>query len=110
MSEQGPPPPKRDRRPLSGESDIVFPRLDEAQIATLVAAGRRATLEKGQILSAPGDLDPELVLVLSGCVEIVDEIGTEDEAVLVSYGARQFVAELNLITMEPALLTAHVVE
>jgi thioredoxin reductase (NADPH) len=110
MSEQGPTPPKRDRRPLSGESDIIFPRLDEAQIATLVTAGRREKLEKGQVLSAPGDLDPELVLVLSGCVEIVDEIGTEDEAVLVSYGARQFVGELNLITMEPALLTAQVVD
>jgi thioredoxin reductase (NADPH) len=110
MSDQGPTPPNPDRTPLTGESDIVFPRLDEDQIATLIAAGRREELEKGQILASPGDLDTELILVLSGCVEVIDEIGSESESVLVSYGARQFVGELNLITMEPALLTVQVVE
>jgi thioredoxin reductase (NADPH) len=110
MSEQEQSPEPVARRPIAGESDIIFPRLDEEQIAVLAAAGRRKRLSTGQVLSSPGDLDIELVVVVSGCVEIVDEIGSEAESVLVSYGARQFVGELNLITMEPALLTAKVAQ
>jgi thioredoxin reductase (NADPH) len=110
MSEQDQTPEPAARRPVAGESDIVFPRLDEEQIATLAAAGRREKLSTGQVLSSPGDLDLEMIVVVSGCVEIVDEIGSAAESVLVSYGARQFVGELNLITMEPALLTAKVTQ
>jgi thioredoxin reductase (NADPH) len=110
MSETDPTGQSPDRTPVAGESDVVFPRLDEAQLATMAAAGRRQTLSTGQILYGPGDLDFDLVVVVSGCVEVIDEIGTAEESVLVSYGARQFLGELNLITLEPALLTARVAQ
>ena len=47
-------------------------------------------------------------MVLSGRVEIVDAAGSEHERVLVEYGPRQFVGEMNLITAEPTLMTARV--
>jgi thioredoxin reductase (NADPH) len=97
-------------RPLGEESDVVFPRLDPDQVATMEAAGRREKLAEGQVIFAPGDLDYELVVVLSGCVEIIDGAGTSQEQVVVRYGERQFAGELNLITLEPALLTAKVAE
>lgn len=74
------------------------------------AAGRREALTAGQVLYAPGDLDYDLVLLLSGCVEIRDDAGTARERVLVRYGPRQFTGELNLVTLEPTLLTAVVAE
>jgi thioredoxin reductase (NADPH) len=92
------------------ESDVAFPRLDEEQIATMTAAGERIDLAAGQILYSPGDLDNDMVLVLSGVVEIVDAIGCDDEAIFATYRARQFLGELNLITAEPTYLTARVVE
>jgi thioredoxin reductase (NADPH) len=110
MSEVGPPNPSPPRSPRWAESDVAFPRLDEAQIATLAAAGRKEGLSAGQVLYAPGDLDFEMVVLLSGRVDIIDEIGSERESLLACYGPRQFVGELNLITAEPALLTAVVTE
>ncbi|MBN9622002.1 MAG: cyclic nucleotide-binding domain-containing protein, partial [Actinobacteria bacterium] len=90
------------------ESDVAFPRLDEAQMATMIEAGRSERVEAGAVLFSPGDLDYELTVVVSGCVEVVDDAGTPEERVLVSYGPRQFAGELNLITAEPALLTTRV--
>jgi thioredoxin reductase (NADPH) len=110
MSDADSSQPSLDRTPLAGESDVIFPRLDEVQIATMAAAGRTEKLSTGQILFSPGDLDFDLIVLRSGCVEVLDDSGTASERVLVSYGARQFVGELNLITMEPALLTARVAQ
>jgi thioredoxin reductase (NADPH) len=109
MSDPASPTPPR--RPLLGEeSDVIFPRLDDAQMATMEAAGRREKLSEGQVIFSPGDLDFEMLVVIGGCVEIFDGNGAEGEEVLVRYGARQFVGELNLITLEPALLRAVVAE
>ncbi|MBS1885840.1 MAG: FAD-dependent oxidoreductase [Actinobacteria bacterium] len=110
MSDEHPPDRSRGRTQVAGESDVVFPRLEEAQIATLRAVGRTERVSAGDILYSPGELDYELIVVVSGCVEIIDGIGTESESVLVSYGARQFAGELNLITLEPVLLTARVAD
>lgn len=108
MSETDPTGAAPARPPVVGESDVTFPRLTEAQMATMEAAGRREQVSAGQILFSPGDLDFDLIVVASGCVEIIDAYGTPGERVIVSYGPRQFAGELNLITLEPTLLTARV--
>jgi thioredoxin reductase (NADPH) len=103
-------PPPEQQPPLGEESDVIFPRLDATQMATMEAAGRREKLAADQVIFSPGDLDHEMLVVLSGCVEIIDAAGTDRERCLVRYGERQFVGELNLITLEPTLLTAKVAE
>jgi thioredoxin reductase (NADPH) len=110
MSAEPPAPPPSDPPPLGEESDVTFPRLDAGQMATMEAAGRREKLAEGQVVFAPGDLDYELLVVVEGCVEILDGAGTSQERIVVRYGERQFAGELNLITLEPALLTAVVAE
>jgi thioredoxin reductase (NADPH) len=110
MSDDRPVPPSSQPAPLGEDSDVTFPRLDAGQMATMEAAGRREKLAEGQIIFAPGDLDYDLLVVIEGCVEILDGAGTDQERVVVRYGERQFVGELNLITLEPALLTAVVAE
>ncbi len=105
MSETDP-----NRTPVASESDVAFPRLDPAQIETLRAAGRTVPLETGEIVFSPGELDYDLIVLVTGRVEIVDAIDTPHERVLVSYGARQFAGELNLITLEPTLVSARVAQ
>ncbi|MDX6654717.1 MAG: thioredoxin reductase, partial [Solirubrobacterales bacterium] len=107
MTDSAATPP--DRTPvIQTESDVAFPRLDEAQVATMASTGRTEQVAAGEVLFSPGDLDNDLILVLSGCVEILDDADTPEERVLVTYGPRQFIGELNLITAEPTLLTARV--
>ncbi|HWH19827.1 MAG TPA: FAD-dependent oxidoreductase [Solirubrobacterales bacterium] len=110
MSDAEVPRPEIDAAPIASENDVVFPRLDSAQLETLRAAGRTVQLETGEILYSPGELDYDLIVVVTGCVEIIDAIDTPHERVLVSYGARQFAGELNLITLEPTLLSARVAQ
>ncbi len=54
-------------------------------MATIEAAGRREQVSAGQILFSPGDLDFDLIVVASGCVEIIDAYGTPGERVIVRY-------------------------
>jgi thioredoxin reductase (NADPH) len=110
MSDAEQPRHEIDRTPVAEENDVVYPRLDRGQMETLRAAGRTVPLKTGEVLYAPGELDYDLIVVVSGCVEIVDAIDTPHERVLVSYGARQFAGELNLITLEPTLLSARVAQ
>ncbi len=90
MSDAAQSRPEIDNTPVAEENDVVFPRLDRAQMETLRAAGRTVPLKTGEVLYAPGEPDYELIVVVTGCVEIVDAIDTPHERILVSYGARQF--------------------
>ena len=99
-----------DSSPSLVQSDVAFPRLNEAQLAAVAAAGTRRALVEGETIFAPGDMDYDLVVVLSGRVAVVDGAGTPSEGVIALHQARQFVGELNLITSEPAYLTAVVEE
>src|ERR1700709_2153939 len=110
MSDAEKPRPEINASPVAAENDVAFPRLAPVQIETLRAAGRTVALETGGILYSPGELDYDLIVVVTGCVEIVDAIDTPHERILVSYGARQFARELNLITLEPTLLSARVAQ
>jgi thioredoxin reductase (NADPH) len=92
------------------QSDVAFPRLSEAQLAAVRAAGEPRELRAGETLFAPGDMDFDLVVVLSGRVAVLDGAGTPNERVVALHRARQFAGELNLITSEPAYLTAVVEE
>ena len=104
MSNAEPDRPEIDTTRVAAESDVAFPRLDPDQIETLRVAGRTVALATGEIVFSPGELDYDLIVVITGCVEIVDAIDTPHERVLVSYGPRQFAGELNLITLEPMLI------
>ncbi len=92
------------------QSDVAFPRLNQTQLAAVAAAGTRRALVAGETLYAPGDMDYDLVVVLSGRIAVLDGAGTANESTIAEHRARQFSGELNLITSEPAYLTAVVEE
>jgi hypothetical protein len=68
MSENDPTGAAPGRPPVAGESDVAFPRLNETQMATIEAAGRREQVSAGQILFSPGDLDFDLIVVASAAL------------------------------------------
>ena len=48
MSDAEQPRPEIDTTPIAEENDVVFPRLDRAQMETLRAAGRTVPLKTGR--------------------------------------------------------------
>jgi thioredoxin reductase (NADPH) len=95
---------------MTFDSDGAFPRLSVQQISALDAAGDRRKLSEGEVLFDAGELDCDFFVVLSGLVAIVDAFGTPEEQVLGIHGEGRFVGELNLMTGEPAYLSALVRE
>jgi thioredoxin reductase (NADPH) len=92
------------------DRDGAFPRLADELLAPLDAAGRRRPLVEGEILFRAGDRSSDFFVVLRGRVAIVDGFQTPAETVLGVHGDSRFVGELNLMTGEPAYLTAIVRE
>src|ERR1044071_10461486 len=92
------------------DRDAAFPRLREALIAPIDAAGKRRPITAGEILFKAGDRDSAFYVVLSGRVAIIDAYGTKKERVLGVHEAQRFVGELSLVTGQPTYTTAVVRE
>jgi thioredoxin reductase (NADPH) len=82
------------------------PLLDAAQIDVLRGYGTEAAVAAGEVLFAAGDDTYDLVVLLDGHADIVDNHGRPDEAVLASYGPSQFLGEIGLLTGQRVYLTA----
>jgi thioredoxin reductase (NADPH) len=83
----------------------AFPRLGDEQRARFRSAGTVRTVEPGEILFGEGDAGYDFFVVESGAVAIVDGYGRDNRVVAV-HGPHRFLGELNLLTGEPAYLTA----
>ncbi|MEA2219347.1 MAG: thioredoxin reductase [Solirubrobacteraceae bacterium] len=92
------------------DSDGAFPRLGADVLEVLDAAGARRPLVAGEVLFRAGDAASDFFVVLRGRVAIVDAFGTPAERVVGVHGDLRFVGELNLVTGQPAFLTAVVEE
>lgn len=88
-------------------SEAASHHLDERQFARAAAYGTRVEIAAGEVLYQPGDDDSDLILIESG---VVDVSRTEDDETVLRFGAGQFTGELNLLTGQTRLLSAHVVE
>jgi thioredoxin reductase (NADPH) len=60
----------------------------------------------GEILFRDGDQTYDLIVLLEGEIEIVEHFGRPDEAVIITYGAREFLGEMGLLTGQYVYLTA----
>ncbi|XVU30139.1 FAD-dependent oxidoreductase [Actinoplanes sp. CA-054009] len=83
----------------------AFVALDEEQFARAVTYGRAQPVRAGDVLFDAGDENGDLILIESGGADVVHS--GSDEAILHA-GPRQFVGELNLLTGQTRILTAHV--
>jgi thioredoxin reductase (NADPH) len=82
------------------------PVLDAAQIAVLRTYGQEFDVAAGDLLFAEGDETYDLIILLAGQVEIVENYGRGDQSVLATYGPSQFLGEIGLLTGQRVYLTS----
>jgi thioredoxin reductase (NADPH) len=79
--------------PLAGQ-----PFLGESQLRTLRRYGSEQAVAAADVLFADGDCTYDLIVVLEGCVDVVEQYGRPDSEVVVTYGRLEFVGEMGLLT------------
>ena len=91
------------------EGTVTAPVLDSSALAQLATFGEERATASGDLLFQAGDQDYDFIVVLSGAVEIVRP-ANDSETVIGTFGAGQFLGELNLLTGQRAGLTARVTQ
>ena len=86
----------------STRRERLFPTLTSAQIARVVARGRRRPIAGDEILVEVGDKEVPFFLVLSGAVQALRPSGAAD-TLIVAHGPGQFSGEANMITGRRAM-------
>ena len=88
----------------------AYPRLDDAQLATLAELGRRRAVQPGEILFREGERDCDFFIILAGKVAVVEGRGTPEERLIAVHGRGRFLGELGLLTDEGSFYTAIAVQ
>ncbi len=87
------------------------PRLTETDIASLASYGVEQDVRAGDTVFRPGDPSYDLVVIVTGRVQLFSPMSRHDPEVLVTeYGPGGFVGELSLLTGQSVSLTARVLE
>jgi CRP-like cAMP-binding protein len=84
---------------------IAFPKLDDAQIATLGKFATLKTFQVGETLFAAGERDFKFFVVKTGEVEIVDRSSGEGTIVTV-HGSREFTGDVDMLTGRASVVSA----
>ena len=87
------------------------PQLTDAEMTSLAAYGVEQDVRVGDIVFRPGDPAYDLVVIVSGRVQLLSPTSRHDPEVLVAeYGPGGFLGELSLLTGQSVSLTARVRE
>jgi thioredoxin reductase (NADPH) len=97
--------PRQPIEPAPEDPDLR-PLLGESQLTTLSRYGSAHGVVDGEILFADGDQSYDMIVVLEGSIEIVEHHGRPDEARIITYGPREFIGEMGLLTGQSAYLSA----
>lgn len=81
---------------LDSRREQMFPKLTAAQIARLEPHGRRVRISAGQVLSETGDRHRDLLVILSGALEIVRP-GLQGEDLVAVQAAGEFGGEMSTL-------------
>jgi len=92
---------------MISEKDIAFPRLTDAQIASLEPRGRRRAVRAGEVLIAEGDRGFGCYVVLNGAIEMF-ESSRGDPHTIVVHEQQQFTGDVDLLAGRAAIVTARV--
>ena len=91
---------------MTPESRPGRPLLTDFQLTSIGKYGTKQDVAAGDILFAAGDETYDLFVVLEGDVDIVEHFGKPKQTVLATYGPRQFLGEMGLLTGQRVYLTA----
>jgi thioredoxin reductase (NADPH) len=88
----------------SADDSVVDPVLSDDQMATLRRYGTVRETTADQVLYCPADDGYDLIVVLSGCVEVADEAHGRS-TLWARHGAGQFAGEFGLLSGQRPLVT-----
>ena len=89
------------------DDSVVYPVLSDDEVAILRRYGTERQTAAGQVLFSPADDSYDLIVVVSGSVEVADN--SHGRSVhLAQPGPGQFAGELNLLTGQRPFVTARV--
>jgi thioredoxin reductase (NADPH) len=91
---------------LLPEQPGSHPILSASQLEVLRRYGSEQEVARGDVLFADGDESYDLVVVLDGEVDIVENYGQPTEVALVTFAPLEFLGEIGLLTGQRAYLTA----
>jgi thioredoxin reductase (NADPH) len=87
----------------------MFPQLTPAQIARLEPHGTHRHVNKGEILTEPGDRNRPMLVVLSGSIEVVQP-GIRGEVLVTVHTAGSFAGEMSTLQGAGGLVRSRVRE
>jgi CRP-like cAMP-binding protein len=99
-------PAPRGHAGLPPEEPGSRPVLTQVQLEVLGRYGTEQEFASGDVLFADGDATYDLVVVLDGTLEIVENYGQHDEVTIATYGPFEFLGEMGLLAGQHAYLTA----
>ncbi len=85
---------------------VMFPELDDEQLAIVLALGERRPVREGEVLFSPADDHYDWIVILSGLVEVLGPNGE----LITRHGARRFLGEVSLVTRQRPYLSTRVAE
>jgi thioredoxin reductase (NADPH) len=91
------------------ERSAAFPELTDEQLAVLLRFGEEREYAAGDIVFRQGE-SYDFAVILSGRVAVVENLGAENERVVVEHGPRRFLGEYSLIAGGAALFSSVVRE
>lgn len=99
--------PRTQSAPARQQSNTerMFPRLTQAQVARISEHGRRRHVQQGDLLVHAGDHDARFFVVISGEIEIVQP-GPQGETLVTVHGPGQFTGETNMLSGRRSLVRA----
>ena len=79
----------------------IFPRLTDAQLSRISAAGQHRGVQAGEVLFEAGDQNTDFFVVISGGIEIVRPVAGREQSVAL-LGPGQFTGEINMLSARRA--------
>jgi len=103
--------PRASAKPPGGDDRLISfpgrsPVLDEAQLGVLREYGSEREVAAGDVLFADGDETYDLIVLLAGTADIIEDYGHQGASVVASYGPSQFLGEIGMLTGQRAFLSA----
>ena len=85
---------------------VMFPELDDDQLAIVLELGARRQVREGEVLFSPADDYYDWFVILSGTVDVLGPSGQ----VIVRHSARRFLGDVSLVTRQRPYLSTRVAE
>src|SRR5215475_5009069 len=93
---------RRGQPPTRALEQPGHPVLTEPQLAVLRRYGTEQAVAIGDVLYGAGDRTYDLIVLLDCEVQMIERYGQPGEAVITSFGPREFLGEIRLLTGQRA--------